>query len=88
MSGKPSKGPPRDIEKKPKLSKAERRALQEAQRATKAAGGGKGGSGGGKGGVHLVFNLREVAVHSLSPRHRYRLHSDCEHPVGPCRAIC
>lgn len=36
--------------KKPKLSKAERRALQEAQRASKADGGGRSGSGGGGGG--------------------------------------
>eukprot|EP00581_Thalassiosira_minuscula_P011596 CAMPEP_0183714700 /NCGR_PEP_ID=MMETSP0737-20130205/9155_1 /TAXON_ID=385413 /ORGANISM="Thalassiosira miniscula, Strain CCMP1093" /LENGTH=531 /DNA_ID=CAMNT_0025943685 /DNA_START=61 /DNA_END=1656 /DNA_ORIENTATION=+ len=36
--------------KKPKLSKAERRALQEAQRAAKAAGGDGNPGGGGKGG--------------------------------------
>ena len=48
---KEKKAPPADLvipPKKPKMSKAERRALQEAQRAAKADSG-AGGGGGGKG---------------------------------------
>lgn len=70
MSGKPNKGPPKDVEKKPKLSKAERRALQEAQRAIKAAGGGKGGGGGtavGPGGKNTTVPGTGDAVATTSP---------------------
>ena len=47
---KEKKAPPEGLvipPKKPKMTKAERRALQEAQRAAKTAGGGGGGGGGG-----------------------------------------